>query len=194
MNNNRADLAIFTKYFCDLENLRKQWKWFLLMGILMMVLGFLAIGASTAVTLVSVVLLGSVLLAGGIIQIAYAFWARQWSGFFFSLLAGIIYTVTGFLLIVHPTAGALSLTLLLAAFYIIGGLFRIVGSLMMQFEQWGWALLSGIIKFVLGVLIWMGWPETGLWVFGLFIGIDLVFYGWFWVLLSLEAKKLSPKT
>lgn len=191
MNNrdNRADLAIFTKNFSDLEALRKQWKWFLIMGIVMIILGFLAIGAATTVTLVSMVMLGALLLTGGIIQIGYAFWARQWSGFFFSLLAGIVYTVTGLLLLVHPTAGALSLTLLLAAFYIIGGIFRIVGSLMMQFEQWGWALFSGIIKLILGGLILAGWPVTGLWIFGLFIGIDLIFYGWFWVLLSLTAKR-----
>lgn len=186
---NRADLTIFTKNFSDLESLRKQWKWFLLMGILMIVLGFFAIGAATTVTVVSVILLGSLLLIGGLVQIFYAFWARQWSGFFFSLLAGILYTVTGTLLIVHPTAGALSLTLLLAAFYIIGGIFRIVGSLMMRYEMWGWSLLSGIVKLILGVLIWTGWPATGLWIFGLFIGIDLIFYGWFWVLLALSAKK-----
>jgi uncharacterized membrane protein HdeD (DUF308 family) len=189
---NRADLTIFARNFSDLESLRKQWKSFLFMGILMIVLGFFAIGAATTVTIVSVALLGSLLLIGGIVQTVYSFWSRQWSGFFFSLLAGIIYSVTGFLLLMHPTAGALSLTLLLAAFYIIGGIFRIVGSIMMRFEQWGWALLSGIIKLVLGVLIWTGWPATGLWIFGLFIGIDLIFYGWFWVLLALSAKKNAP--
>ena len=183
-----ADLTIFARNFSDLEALRKQWKWFLFMGM-MIVLGFLAIGAATTVTIVSVVMLGSLLLIGGIIQTLYAFWMRQWSGFFFSLLAGIVYSVTGFLLLMHPMAGALSLTLLLAAFYMVGGIFRIIGSIMMRFEQWGWALFSGIVKLGLGILIWMGWPETGLWVFGLFIGIDLIFYGWFWVLLSLSAKK-----
>ena len=63
---------------------------------------------------------------------------------------------------------------------------------MMRFEQWGWALFSGLIKFTLGLLIWLGWPETGLWVFGLFIGIDLLMYGWFWVLLSLTARNQIP--
>ena len=72
-------------------------------------------------TVVSVVFLGSVLLIGGIIQIIYAFWGHAWSGFFLSLLAGILYGVTGFLLVAHPTVGALSLTLLLAAFYMVGG-------------------------------------------------------------------------
>jgi len=191
--NDRQDITPFTKNFCELDDLRKQWGWFLFLGIIFMALGVLAVATSTTVTLISVVFLGIVLLIGGIIQIGYAFWTYGWSGFFLSLLAGILYTVTGFLLVDHPTAGALSLTLLLAAFYVVGGLFRIVASLMMKFERWGWALFSGIVKFLLGFLIWLGWPETGLWVFGLFIGIDLIFYGWFWVLLALTAKE-SYKT
>ena len=152
---NRADLAIFTKNFSDLESLRKQWKWFLLLGILLIALGIIAIGTATTVTMVSVVVLGTLLFIGGLAQLGYSFWTKQWSGFFFSLLAGILYTVTGALLILNPTAGALSLTLLLAAFYIVGGIFRIVGSIMMRFEQWGWALFSGLVKLLLGILRWL---------------------------------------
>jgi uncharacterized membrane protein HdeD (DUF308 family) len=191
MNNSNIDpnITVFTKRFCHINHLCKNWGWFLLLGLAFIVLGIGAIATSTAVTLASMIVLGSLLLIGGVIQIAYAFWTHEWSGFFLSLLAGILYTITGFLLIAHPTVGALSLTLLLAAFFIVGGLFRIIGSLMMRFEQWGWALFSGIVELILGLLIWQGWPATGFWVFGLFIGIDLLFYGWFWVLLSLTAKK-----
>lgn len=154
-----------------------------------MVLGAAAIATSTVVTVASMVFLGALLLIGGALQIGYTFSVRNWSGFFLSLLAGILYAVVGFLLIAHPTAGALSLTLLLAAFYIVGGIFRIVGALATRFEHWGWALFSGIVTLILGLLIWTGWPATGLWVFGLFIGIDLLVYGWFWVMLALAARK-----
>ncbi len=191
--NNPPDLRAFSRQFFDLKELRTNWGWFLLLGILFIALGTIAIATSAFVTVISVILLGSMLLIGGIFQIAYAFWMREWTGFFLALLAGILYTVIGLMLTIHPAVGAVSLTLLLAAFYIVGGLFRIVGSLMMRFEMWGWALFSGIIKFALGMLIWAGWPETGLWVFGLFIGIDLLFYGWFWVLLALSARNITPK-
>ncbi|MEI8365022.1 MAG: DUF308 domain-containing protein [Parachlamydiaceae bacterium] len=184
-----SEPGVFSRNFTSLEHVRKQWNWFLAFGIILMVLGLVSIAAATFVTIASMVFLGALLLVGGVVQIGYTFTMRQWSGFFLSLLSGILYTVVGFMLVAHPMAGALSLTLLLAAFYIVGGIFRIVGSAMMQFEQWGWALFSGIVKLVLGLLIWAGWPETGLWVFGLFIGIDLLFYGWFWVLLSLTARK-----
>jgi len=186
-----TDPGLYVKNFTSLERLRNNWGWFLTFGIVMIILGVLAIGASTVVTLASMVFLGALLLIGGVLQIAYAFSFRKWSGFFLSLLAGILYAVVGFLLIAHPTAGALSLTLLLAAFYIVGGLFRILGSLATRFEHWGWSLFSGAVALVLGLLIWLGWPETGLWVFGLFIGIDLLFYGWFWVMLALTARNIK---
>lgn len=185
------DPGLFAKNFASVEQLRRQWNWYLIFGIIMIILGVLAIGASTTVTMASMVFLGALLLIGGIVQIGYAFTVTKWSGFFLSLFAGILYAVVGFMLIAHPTASALSLTLLLAAFYIVGGLFRIIGSLATRFDHWGWALLSGVVTLVLGLLIWGGWPETGLWVFGLFIGIDLIVYGWFWVMLALAARNMK---
>lgn len=181
-----------SKTFFKLDELRKDWGWFLLFGLVLIALGVFAVASSTAVTLASMVVLGVLLLIGGIMQTIYAFWMREWSGFFLSLLSGIIYTVLGLMLTIHPTAGALSLTLLLAAFYIIGGIFRMITSAYMRFEMWGWAFFSGLIKFVLGMLIWVGWPQTGLWVFGLFIGIDLIFYGWFWAILAISARNYKP--
>lgn len=186
-----TNFSIFSKHVTDVDTLRKQWGWFLLLGILLIILGLISITAATVVTEISVILFGALLLGGGIVQIAYAFWMHQWGGFFLSLLAGILYTITGFLLLAHPTAGALSLTLLLAAFYMVGGIFRLVSAAMMHFEHWGWAFFSGLIKLCLGLLILLGWPATGLWVFGLFIGIDLLFFGWFWVLIALTARQHS---
>ena len=188
---NQPNDPIFTKNFTSLPPLREHWKWFLALGITLIILGFIAVGSSVLVTVASVIFLGSLLLIGGIVQTAYTFTIRKWSGFFLSLLSGILYAVVGFFMIMHPTASALSLTLLIAAFYIVGGIFRIISSAYMRFEHWGWALFSGAIKFLLGVLIWLGWPQTGFWVIGLFIGIDLIFYGWFWVLLSLTARSMK---
>lgn len=186
----QRDSGIYTRHFHSIDGLRKRWNWFLVFGIIMMILGALAIASSTFVTMVSMVFLGSLLLIGGVLQILYTFSIRNWSGFFLSLLAGILYAVVGFFLVANPAAGALSLTLLLAAFYIVGGIFRIVGSIATRFEHWGLSLFSGIVTLVLGLLIWLGWPATGLWVLGLFIGIDLLVYGAFWVMLALKARNM----
>ena len=94
--------------------------------------------------------------------------------------------------ITHPTATAVAVTLLLAAFYCISGIFKIIVSLTRPVVQWEWLLFSGIVSLALGLLIWAEWPAVGLWLIGLFIGIDLIFAGWFWIMLSMVAKKL-PK-
>lgn len=187
-----SNQVLFHQQFNAIDQIHKHWGWFLILGIGLIILGVLAIGAATMTTLLSVLLLGSLLLAGGILQIIYSFWARRWSGFFLTLLAGILYVVVGGLLVTKPVQGALGITLLLAAFYVVSGIFRMIGAAMMRFDNWGWVFFSGIISFVLGLLIWADWPISGLWILGLFIGIDLLFIGWAWVILSISAKNYEP--
>lgn len=172
-----------------IDEVRRNWGWFLAFGILLVILGIVAISSSTTATLFSVFLLGVLLIAGGIGQIISSFYARKWSGLFLSLFVGILYLVTGFLCVTRPAAGALSLTLLIAGFCLIGGLIRMVFALVERFDQWGWVFLNGLVTFILGVLIISEWPVSGLWVIGLFIGIDLIFAGWTWIAVSFAARK-----
>lgn len=178
----------YLESFRNQEGLRKNWIWFLILGIILIILGVIAIGHSVYTTVASIVFLGVLLIISGALQTIYSFWAHRWSGFFLSLLTGVLYLVVGSLFVSKPLSGALVFTLLLGAFYLVGGIFRIIGSIMTRFDHWGWSLFSGIITLLLGVLILAGWPETGLWVIGLFIGIDLIIFGWVWVALSLAAK------
>jgi uncharacterized membrane protein HdeD (DUF308 family) len=186
-----TDPKNLSKNFNALSTVKEHWGWFLGLGILFIILGSMAIAASTTATLLSVIFLGALLLTGGVAQLCYTFSVRDWSGFFLSLASGILYSVVGFLMVFHPTASALSLTLVIAAFYIVGGFFRLFSAATLRFEHWGWLVLSGLIKVALGMLIWLGWPDTGLWVIGVFLGIDLIFYGWFWVLISLTSRDVK---
>lgn len=178
----------YLESFRNQEGLRRNWIWFLILGIILIVLGIAAIGHTVYTTVASIVFLGILLLISGILQTVYSFWARKWTGFFLSLLAGVLYVVVGSLFIAKPLSGALGLTLLLGSFYVVGGSFRIIGSIMTRFDYWGWSLFSGVITLLLGILILAGWPETGLWIIGLFIGIDLIIFGWVWVVLALAVK------
>lgn len=178
--------------FDSLESVRKNWGWFLASGIGLVLVGLLAIGSSVFTTLFTVSFLGVLLAVAGIIEIVYAFWARRWGGFFVQLVMGVLYTLTGLLILWNPGAAAVALTLLMAIMFIVSGIAKIVGSLMGRFPHWGWVLVSGIISVLLGGLILGEWPYSGLWVIGLFVGIDLIFYGWAWILLALGAKD-SPR-
>ncbi len=164
------------------------WKWFLALGIGLLLLGMVALWASVAVTVASVVLFGVLFVISGSIQTVQAFQTRQSSGFFLHLLAGVFDLVLGVLMISHPTAGALALTLLLAAFFLVGGLFRSMAALSLRFPNWGWALVGGIVSVVLGVLLGMEWPASALWFIGMCIGIDMIFHGWAWVMLALAIR------
>ena len=81
------------------------------------------------------------------------------------------------------------MTLIIAIFLIISGIFRIVSALSERFTGWGWVLLNGGVSLLLGLLIYKQWPLSGLWVIGLFVGIDLIFNGWAWIMLSLAMRK-----
>jgi uncharacterized membrane protein HdeD (DUF308 family) len=161
----------------EFTGIRKNWGWLLAFGIVQIIVGILAVSFAFSATIVSVVMLGVLLLIAAGVQIAAAILARNWSGFFLFLMLGIVYAVAGALMIQAPLLAAEGLTLMLAAVYLVGGTLRIIGALVKRFPSWGWVLLNGVITALLGLLILQQWPWTGLWVLGLFIGIDLVING-----------------
>ena len=182
--------SALTPQLTNVEEFRRNANWFLALGIILIILGIIALGRSIFVTLASMVFLGWILIIGGVVEAGQAFWQRQWGGFFLHLLGGVLYAIVGFMIVANPQTGAMALTLLIALFFLIAGSFRIIGSLTMRFPEWRWVLLNGIVTFLLGLLIWKQWPSSALWVIGLFIGIDLILTGWSWVMLSLTAKRL----
>lgn len=176
------------------DELHRNWGWFLALGVLLLLLGAAALGASVALTLASVMLFGWLLIFGGVMEAIHAFWReRGWGGVFINLLTGLLYVVVGFMMVANPGEAAATLTLLIALFLMFGGIFRIAVALMLRFPHWGWLALHGLINLLLGAAIWRQWPLSGLWVIGLFIGIDLVLNGWSLVMLGLVARKL-PRT
>ncbi|MBA3816348.1 MAG: HdeD family acid-resistance protein [Parachlamydiaceae bacterium] len=178
-----------TTRFRDIDEVRQNWGWFFALGILLVLLGCAVISSSFYATIFSVFILGIFLLGAGIVQIVQAFLARKWSGLFLSLMLGILYIVVGTFCAARPAIAAVSLTLWIAAFCFVAGLFRMLTSLILRFDQWEWMFFSGLITFILGAMIYAEWPLSGLWVIGLFVGIDMLLCGWSWILLSLTARK-----
>jgi uncharacterized membrane protein HdeD (DUF308 family) len=172
--------------------LRKCWLWFVVLGIAIMVVGLLALGAAFIATYTTIVVFGILLLAGGVVQVVNAFMARDWRGFFLHLVAGALQLVIGGLMIEYPLRVAVGLTALIAVCFLVGGAMRIVFALMEDFPGRGWVLVNGFIELLLGIAIWRQWPEASLWVIGLFVGIDLIFNGWSWVILGLIVKGAGP--
>jgi uncharacterized membrane protein HdeD (DUF308 family) len=185
--------SLLNPQLTDLEEFRRNTNWFLALGIILIILGIVALGRSVFVTLASMYFLGWLLVIAGVVEAVQAFWQRQWGGFFLHLLGGVLYVIVGLMIVANPDLAAMALTLLMALFFLIAGAFRIIGALTMRFPEWRWLLLSGIVTFLLGLLIWRQWPSSALWLIGLFIGIDLIFTGWSWVMLSLTARRLASQ-
>lgn len=163
------------------DSVRKYSTWFIIYGVLLIVLGALAIFAPGLASLVATAFLGWVLLVSGIIGIVSAFGAGASApGFWWHLLTAIVYALAGLALVFNPIAGALTLTIVLAAYLVASGVTKIVLALGYRRSiprSWGWMLLSALIDIVLGLLIFSGWPGDAIWIMGLMIGINLVFTG-----------------
>jgi uncharacterized membrane protein HdeD (DUF308 family) len=172
------------------REIKRHSGWFIALGVALIVLGVIALGAVGLVTLASVVLFGWLLVFGGIMHGVHAFRVHPWGGFTRHLLGGVLSLVVGLLMVANPAAGALSLTLLLAAFFMVGGIFRIVAAVSFRFPGRGWAVFGGLVTLVLGAMIWSEWPTSSIWVIGTFVGIDLIFDGWSLVMTGMAARQL----
>jgi uncharacterized membrane protein HdeD (DUF308 family) len=176
------------------QELRRHWVWFLLLGIFLVLAGFFSLSSLVIATLAVVLFFGFLLLGTGVLQALYSFWARRWSVFFLLLLGAILEIVVGGIMVTHPVEAAVELTLLLAVFMIIGGLFRIIASLALQFPNWGWTLLDGVVVLVLGVILWRHWWEYGLWFFGFYLGLYFIFRGVSWIMMALAVRQIPSTT
>jgi uncharacterized membrane protein HdeD (DUF308 family) len=132
-------------------------------------------------------------MVGGIATIVASVWAGKWSGTLVQMLVGILYLVVGFMITEEPIRAAATLTAFIAAFFIVAGAFRIIAALSVRFPLWGWALLNGIVTFLLGVVIYRNFPQNIFWVIGLLVGIEMLFHGWTWIMLSLAIRRIPAK-
>jgi uncharacterized membrane protein HdeD (DUF308 family) len=173
----------------EVKQVRKIWGWFLALGIVQMAVGLFAVTFVFEATYTSVVLLGILLLIASGVQMGAAIWPRDWGGFFLYLLLGVLYIVAGGLMLRQPLLAAEALTLMLAAAFLVGGIFRIGIALAERFAGWGYVLCNGILTAGLGMLIWLEWPWSGLWVLGMFVGIELIVNGATWAIVSIGVRK-----
>ena len=173
----------------DLRFLSGHWLLFLILGIAVIVVGTLAIIFSFIATLATVAMFGMLLLLGGVMHLVNAITGRGWRGFVVHLLVSVLYIVVGMLMLNHPLNAAAGITLMLAAAFIAGGILRIVFSVLERFQGWPLVLINGFISLFLGIYIWRHFPESAFWVIGLFVGIDLIFSGWAWIVLALAVRQ-----
>ena len=172
------------------RNVRHKWGWLLALGIIMVVLGTIALFITPAATLGTVLVLGWLLVVSGIMEIIQTFRVRQWGGIFLHLVGGVLGILVGLLVVTHPVAGALAWTLLFASFFTVIGIFRLVAAIRLKFPNWGWAAFDGAITLLLGLLLWAEWPWSGLWFLGFAVGVSLLLRGWSYIMFAIAVRTL----
>jgi uncharacterized membrane protein HdeD (DUF308 family) len=179
------------------QSIREHWVLFLVEGIVLVVLGILAIVVPVIATLAVAIFIGWLFLISGIVGLVTTFMARQMPGFWWALLSAVLAIAAGLVLLAWPVSGAVSLTLLLIVFFTIEGVLTIMYAIEHKRElsgRWGWILASGIIDLVLAAMILAGLPGTAAWALGLLVGINMLFGGTSMIAMALHARSAGTDT
>jgi uncharacterized membrane protein HdeD (DUF308 family) len=171
--------------------LRENWHLLLIEGIILALLGAAAIIIPQVATLAVTILLSWLFFISGVVGLITTFMMRQAPGFWWSLFSALVAIAAGVTLLGWPASGALSLTILLIAFFILEGIATIFYALEHKRElsgRWGLLLASGIVDLGLAAIILLGLPGTAAWALGLLVGINMLFGGAALIVLALHAK------
>jgi uncharacterized membrane protein HdeD (DUF308 family) len=173
-----------------LAPLRAKSGWIIALGVIYVIAGVIALGSIVFATVVTVFVVGLMMLLAGVAEVISAFQIKTWGKFLLWLLLGALYIVAGFLTFENPLLAAAILTLLLGWSLIFSGIMRVILAFSMkQQTPWVWVALSGVVTFLLGLIILGHWPVSGLYILGLFLGIDLIMAGAGWIGIGLGLKK-----
>ncbi|MEW6452964.1 MAG: HdeD family acid-resistance protein [Pseudomonadota bacterium] len=173
------------------SSLREHWKLFLAEGVLLLILGLLAVALPMLATIGFTIVLGWLFLISGIMGLITTFYMRGAPGFWWALISALIGIGAGVVLLISPVSGAVSLTLVLIAFFIVEGVATIMYAVEHRAQltdRWGWMLFSGVIDLILAAMILAGLPSSAAWAIGLLVGINMIFGGGAMIGMALAAK------
>jgi len=174
----------------DIKVVRDRWGWFMALGILMIVLGMIAIGGPFASGIAVSLLVGWLLVISGVAHGLHAFQASGWRGGLVQILCALLYLGVGLMMINNPISGLLALTVTVLVYFGVSGIFKIILAIRVEhLPQRGWLTVSGILSLVLAIYLGSQFPNNALWVIGMLFGIEMIFSGWSFVMIAQAARK-----
>lgn len=172
-----------------MENIKKDAGLTRLLGGVVMLVGLLSMVSPLVAGLSVTMAVGIMLAIGGIGQLVFA--VKTGTGLF-SIVVGAFTVILGAYMLSNIGAALASLTIYIAAFFIIGGITEAIMAFQLKpASGWGWALFSGLITVLLGAMIWNQFPLTGEWAIGTLVGIKLVFSGWSLLMFGMVARSAA---
>jgi len=174
------------------DAIKRNWGWLFALGLLFIVLGTIGLSMTVGLTLVSMLFFGVLLLIGGCSQIVDVFKSRQWRLVVWHAIIAILYILAGSLVIYDPFIASTLFTGIFAGILLLIGCSRVIMAISMRhMAERSWVILAGVLSILLGTIIFMQWPWSGLWIIGLFIAIELLMNGWTYVFLALAIRRSS---
>ncbi|MFI4918260.1 MAG: HdeD family acid-resistance protein [Legionellales bacterium] len=171
-------------------NLNRNWGWVLGLGILFVILGCIGLGMAVGLTLVSMLFFAALLIIAGITHIVDVFKHKDWKAIIWQALIAVLYIIGGCVVFYDPFLASTLITALLAGILIVIGITRIIMAISLKDSKgWGWLFLAGITAMILGLLIILQWPISGLWVIGMFIAIEMLMTGWTYIFIALALRQ-----
>jgi uncharacterized membrane protein HdeD (DUF308 family) len=183
-------LDLFTVEAPDI--LAIHWGWVITLGIAIGMLGILAIVQARIATTVAVGMLGVLILVSGVAILLFAFATKgYWTDFLVHIIWAGLIVAAGLMLMTRPTMSAEALTIIIAFYFLAEGI-AIIGFAFASHIEGLWIyIFQGLMALLLGCLLVIGWPLSGVWAIGTFIGIDLLFKSLQIVALGLGLRAIS---
>ncbi len=172
----------------DKEKLKEFSTLSIISGIIMAIAGILAIIHPVAGSLAFVIFLGALFIAAGIVEAYTTFKAHQKSaGAWFKVF---LLLITGILLLIWPVSGIAAVAILLAAYFFIDSFASFqMGLDLKPLKGWWIAVLNGVLSFILGIIMIIGWPFTAPFTVGIIVGVSFLMDGIVLIYLGYLAKK-----
>ena len=175
-----------------LDEAKKNAGLLIFLGVLTVIFGVMAVGAPLIMGVAVSLFVGFLLLGSGIARIVHALKSRQWGTGFWGTIIGLLGVAAGLLMIFRPLVGLMTLTLLLAIYFLVDGICEIIAAFKIKPDQgWGWVLFNGIIALLLGIMIWRQWPVSGAWAIGVLVGVHILITGWTMIILGTGARRIA---
>ena len=168
--------------------------WMIAYGVLLVILGIMAIGSPFLAGISTTLLVGGFVLAGGLLQCVHAFKCSSFGWGLWTFILGLLTLVCGALMLAHPLLGLGFLTMLLIIYFLTQGFVEILHALQIKpVRGWGFVLFSGVVSLLLAYLLWRQWPVSGAWAVGMLVGIKILFTGWAAIGVGFGARSLTTR-
>ncbi len=172
------------------RKLKAHWRLYTIQGVVLVILGTIAVALPRLAAIAATDFLGWLLLFSGLFGAASLVGSTRAPSYWPSLLLAILTAILGFVLAWYPLQGAITLTMLLTAYFLVHGIATFIFAFSVRGETGRWVLLllSGLVDLLLAGLVIAEWPSTELWVLGLFVGVNMILTGFALIFTALGAR------